>query len=76
MTSNQVNKIVVDMLGYSLDTWLKLKEIHRITMVKWENVYTYDDLVRVYFDSTNELLRVCGVKRIKKDELIHYPSNI
>ena len=74
MTSNQVNKIVVDMLGYSLDTWLKLEEIHRITMVKWENVYTYDDLVRVYFDSTNELLRVCGVKRIKKDDLIHYHS--
>jgi hypothetical protein len=53
MTSKQINKIVVDMLGYSLNTWVNLKEIHRITVVKWENIYTYDDLTRVKFDEEN-----------------------
>lgn len=76
MISKQINKIVVDMLGYSLNTWVNLKEIHRITVAKWENIYTYDDLTRVKFDEENQLVHVCGVVKVPVNKIKYYPANV
>lgn len=45
-----------------------MNEIHRITVVKWENIYPYGQYSRVVFDSNNDLMFVYSVKKISVAE--------
>jgi len=50
-------KYVLDELGYALNSWLKITNISAIILSSDESIYP-DEGMQIYFDHTNELLRL------------------
>lgn len=67
MTSAQIKRVVVDMLGDSLDTLTVLRNNSNILIIKTVRLYTDINKYRFYFDSDLEVLKVFHVRKYSND---------
>lgn len=73
MTLSQLQNIKSS-LGILNNTWVCPKEIYRITIVKWENIMTFNYNVYIKFDDDNELLKVCTINHYTPEQYQRYIS--
>lgn len=71
MTLSQLQNIRSS-LGILNNTWVCPREIYRITIVKWENIMTFNYNVYIKFDDANELLRVCTINKYTPEQYEKY----
>lgn len=72
MTKAQITKILTELNDefgdggtlYGENIWIDCKEIAVIIMITDDNIYP-DDTMQIYFDSTNELIKMRTLKRKK-----------
>ena len=64
MTKEQIKYIVEDLLDDAVDTMTPLSKCAYITLTKQENQFIRLKDKHVYFDTTNEILRVYPVRKV------------
>ena len=73
MTKSQLQHIRSS-LGILNNTWVCPREIYRISVVKWENIMTFNYNVYIKFDDVNELLKVCTINHYTPEQYERYKT--